>query len=200
MTAIAKVRTVTTYTIPGLRLPGHIIPANYTALVDFLRNQEPGTPILTLLANAQHPTRIALIAGDLKSALFNHHTGKLDPIAPDEWRGSSHWTSLQLDEVLIDGTTHSILLDQRPKADAVSALFEQIDATPNFPFRVRRLIELYYELRLDERDSAGDDQLEKILETLPWDGGSASEGPISRSYARWFRLLSVRRGTRRRVE
>lgn len=184
---------MTTYTIPNLQMPGPILPATHTPLADFLRYNQAETSILTILATQNHPTRLALLSGDLKADLFNHRTANCSPIAREEWAGDGRWNSLQLDTVVEGGDVHTILLDLATSpqlAEPVTLLMAQIDAVPDFPKKLRRLIELYYELGVhQERPSTK--ALEKKLKDRQWDPTSASSGTIPPSYAKWLLLFTA---------
>lgn len=185
---------MTIYTIPSLDIPGHVIPRGYQQLTHMLLEAEPNKSIFSILSTDDHPTRLALMRGEVKAAVFEHKTGYRRAIRRREWEGSERWLSLQLDTIIENGAECSIIA--RPKAtsvaseDPIARLLVQIDAAPNFPWKLRRVVELYYGHDLHLHRPHLEKTVADKFENEPWDPAKPNGERIRPSYAKFIALLT----------
>jgi hypothetical protein len=161
-----------------------------------------------------HPVRRALQRGDLKGEIFNPKTGERTRVLPDSWFGAELWGSLIEDHFARDGQILQLLIKLPEQPDEPHTPYGQvlalIDKTlPDFPPRIRRLIEIYYDLSLNAKPNRVDESLSAKLRGLSWDKDSASRGTIAPSKVKFlgfllqppsfFRGGKPRKGTRKKT-
>jgi len=150
--------------------------------------------MLTQAMRPDHPIRRALQQGELKGEIFNPKTGARTPVVPDAWFGVELWGSLIEDHFARDGEIFQLLLKLPEQPNEPHAPYKQVlllieRTLPDFPPRIRRLIEIYYDLSLNAVPNRFDKTLLARISGLAWDTATTGMGTIAATKVKFLVFL-----------
>ncbi len=188
------------------RLINATVPIGYQHLRTYLASgTNDERPIGEQVQDRGHSVRRDLEEGLVLAKLFNTATGEMTEIPARAWHGAELWEALETGLLTRPTGCFWILVDLDRASSAHTKLLSFIAANlRDFPPRLRRLIELYYELGLKDRYHSVD-EVKQLLLGKRWDADSATDkitrnniDTLARILQRPQTVVGAERGTRGR--
>lgn len=182
------------------------VPIGYQHLRTYLASGTTDErPLGEQVRDRAHSVRRDLEEGFVLAELFNTDTGEMTKIPRQAWHGAELWDALETGLLIRANGYFWILVDLKRTYSAHQKLLSFIAANlSDFPPRLRRLIELYYELGLKDRHHTVD-EVRQLLKGKKWDADSAADeitenniDTLARVLQRPQTVAGAERGTRGR--